>query len=112
MQADLLGDESGFDLVLANLPYVSEDDWAALEPEVRGWEPRQALVGGLLGTEAIDRLLRKVEHRVRSGGLIAAEFGMGQGERLSAVAAECFPDAEIRVRTDLEGIDRVLVIRT
>ena len=112
VQADLLGGESGFDVVLANLPYVSEGDWAELEPEVRDWEPLEALVGGERGTEVIERLLAGVGERVRAGGVIAAEFGVEQGARLMEVARVRFPDGEARVRTDMAGIDRVLVITT
>ncbi len=42
-----------FDLVVANLPYVREDEWAGLAPEIRLWEPREALVAGADGLDAI-----------------------------------------------------------
>jgi release factor glutamine methyltransferase len=46
-----------YDLVLANLPYVREDEWAGLQPEIRNYEPREALVAGPTGLEAIDELV-------------------------------------------------------
>ena len=42
-----------FDLVVANLPYVAEGDWASLQPEVTEWEPREALLAGPDGLDAI-----------------------------------------------------------
>ena len=42
-----------FDLVLANLPYVAEPDWPSLQPEVTQWEPREALLAGPDGLDAI-----------------------------------------------------------
>src|SRR5438309_422856 len=54
---DLLEGVGRFDVIVANLPYVSEADWRGLPPEIRDHEPRAALVGGVRGTEAIERLL-------------------------------------------------------
>ena len=42
-----------FDLILANLPYVAERDWPSLQPEVTQWEPREALLAGPDGLDAI-----------------------------------------------------------
>ena len=46
---------ASFDLILANLPYVSEADWAGLQPEVTEWEPREALLAGPDGLDADPR---------------------------------------------------------
>ena len=46
-----------FDLLVANLPYVSESEWGGLAPEIVRFEPREALVSGPTGLEAIDALL-------------------------------------------------------
>ena len=46
-----------YDLVVANLPYVREDEWLSLAPEIRLWEPREALVSGVDGLEAIRSLV-------------------------------------------------------
>ncbi|MEX2105763.1 MAG: peptide chain release factor N(5)-glutamine methyltransferase, partial [Solirubrobacterales bacterium] len=49
-----------FDLILANLPYVAERDWASLQPEVTEWEPREALLAGPDGLDAYRALLPRV----------------------------------------------------
>ena len=46
-----------FDLVVANLPYVRESEWSSLQPEIVKWEPREALVAGPEGLEAIRELV-------------------------------------------------------
>ena len=51
-----LPEGESFDLVLANLPYVAERDWPALQPEVTQWEPREALLAGPDGLDAYPRL--------------------------------------------------------
>ena len=47
-----LPEDGQFDLILANLPYVAERDWASLQPEVTQWEPREALLAGPDGLDA------------------------------------------------------------
>lgn len=112
VETDLLGDEGPFNVILANLPYVSEAQWPHLEPEVRDWEPREALVSGGAGTESNERLLAVAGAHLAQRGLLAAEFGAGQADRLREVAGGFFRDAEIVVRTDLAGNERVLVVKT
>ncbi len=112
VRADLLGGLRAFDVVVANLPYVPEREWRTLAPEVRGHEPRAALVGGEAGTEVIERLLAQAPAHVAPGGVLALEFGFGQAARVLACARASFGGATIDVRRDLAGIERVLVIRT
>ena len=110
--ADLLGGVSPVDVVLANLPYVAEAEWATLAPEVRDHEPRSALVGGVRGTEVIERLLEVAPMHLRTGGAFALEIGATQGLRLMAVARERFPEADVSVIKDFGGLDRMVVVRT
>lgn len=53
----------GFDLVLANLPYVPEGEWAGLPPEVREWEPREALLAGPDGLDAYRAAIPRLRPR-------------------------------------------------
>ncbi len=96
------------DLVVANLPYVSEPDWEALPPEIREHEPRSALVGGRAGTETIARLLTQAPAHLAPRSLLLCECGDLQAEALRADATRAFPSARIEVRQDLAGLDRVL----
>jgi release factor glutamine methyltransferase len=98
--------EGEWDLVVGNLPYVREDEWEALQPEIRLYEPREALVAGSDGLDAIRGLLASPP----SAQAIALEVGQGQAaevERL--VTAAGFPHTERR--RDLAGIERVVVGR-
>jgi release factor glutamine methyltransferase len=97
-----------FDLLLANLPYVSEEEWEELAPEIREFEPREALVPGPTGIEAIEALLGEVAGHGARPSAIALEVGAGQAGRV----AELVQDARygpVEVRRDLAGIDRVVV---
>jgi len=104
-------DERGvYDAVVSNPPYVPEDEWQGLQPEVRDHEPRIALVPGSTGNEAYEAVVRAAIDMLRSGGLLALELGWKSEEAVRAiVAAEGFQ--QIATTPDLQGIPRVLTAR-
>lgn len=95
-------------LILANLPYVPDAEVARLAPEIRCFEPLEALRGGPDGLDPLRRLLAQAPARLRPGGALLAEFGWGQGPAALALARHHFPTAAIDVLPDLAGVDRVL----
>jgi release factor glutamine methyltransferase len=112
-----------FDLVIANLPYVAERDWAGLEPEVTEWEPRAALLAGEDGLDAYRELLAPMPEgpaeclrptfsdapEVLAGtSAIAVEIGAGQAVEVAELMRDA-GFAEVEVREDLAGIERVVV---
>jgi release factor glutamine methyltransferase len=88
-----------FDLVVANLPYVREDEWAGLAPEIRLYEPRFALVSGADGLDAIRSLVAGAP----PGTPLALEHAPDQAVRVAALLAEP------RTLPDLAGRPRVTV---
>lgn len=105
-----------FDLVLANLPYVRDCDWTELAPEITRHEPRAALLGGEDGLDPIRSLLAALapdSGPARAGlgcDAVGLEVGEGQATDVAAmVGAAGF--AETEVRTDLAGIERVVIGR-
>jgi release factor glutamine methyltransferase len=108
-----LPDEEDFELILANLPYVAEADWSGLQPEVTRWEPRQALLAGADGLDAIRGVIGECGCRFsRSAGVgttaLALEIGAGQADAVVALMEEAGFLA-IERRRDLAGIERVVV---
>jgi release factor glutamine methyltransferase len=91
--------EGRFELVLANLPYVREDEWESLEPEIVRWEPRDALVAGRDGLDAI----RKLVAEAPAGTRLALEHAPAQAGAVRALLREA------RTRRDLAGRERVTV---
>ena len=65
-----------YDLVVANLPYVREDEWDGLAPEIREYEPREALVAGADGLDEIRALVAEAP----AGTLLALEHAPDQAE--------------------------------
>jgi release factor glutamine methyltransferase len=100
-----------FDVVVANLPYVSDREWLGLAPEVRGYEPRGAITPGPTGLEAIEALLGELA--VGAGARAAAvalEVGEGQAEVVSELVRRAGYE-RVERRRDLAGIERVVVGR-
>ena len=100
------------DLVVANLPYVPSGRLDSLQPEVRDYEPREALDGGPDGTDLLRPLLRQAEAYLQPGGAVMLEIDEEQGPAMAEAARSAFPDAGVRVLPDLAGRDRVLVVQT
>ena len=105
-----LADAGRFDLLVANLPYVSEAEWEGLAPEIREYEPREALVPGPTGLEAIQALLGSLAGLERRPAAIALEVGAEQAAAVTGLVREAgYRDAE--TRRDLAGLDRVVIGR-
>ena len=95
-----------FGLVAANPPYLSPADLEAAPPELR-FEPRDALVAGPTGLEAIEAIAARAPAHLEPGGLLLVEVGEGQAE----AAAAAFGGAglgDVGHRADLAGIARVV----
>jgi release factor glutamine methyltransferase len=99
-----------FDLLVANLPYVSEREWEALAPEITGFEPRAALVSGPTGLEAIELLLGEVWASERPPAAIALEVGAGQAGPVTGLVRRAGYE-RVETRADLAGIERVVLGR-
>lgn len=99
-----------FDLVLANLPYVSEEEMRSLHPEIAEYEPRGALVAGPTGLETIEAALGKLALSEPRHGAVALEVGAGQAATVAELVRRGGWD-EVEVRRDLAGIDRVVLGR-
>lgn len=108
---DLLAPVRGerFDVVVSNPPYVGDEEAAALDPEVRDWEPRTALFAGVGGMDVIRRLVPQAAEALKPGGLLAMEIGAAQGPAVVAVIEGTNAFGAPRVRPDLAGRDRIVL---
>jgi release factor glutamine methyltransferase len=103
-------DGSPFDLMLANLPYVSEEEWEELAPEIREYEPHDALVPGPTGLEAIEALAEELFGLAPRPAVVALEVGAGQADAVADLL-EAADYGETEIRSDLAGHDRVVIGR-
>jgi release factor glutamine methyltransferase len=96
-----------FDLVVSNPPYIPSADIAALQPEVRDFEPRTALDGGEEGLDFYRRIVAGAPGFLTRGGWLLLEVGVGQAESVATLLREA-GFAEIFTAKDPGGIDRVV----
>lgn len=106
IQSDLLG-EITCDAVLANLPYIADDE--LLPPDVAHYEPRRALLGGPDGLDVVRRLVQQASAQPRIK-LIALEVGHTQAAATAELLAQAGFGAVER-REDLAGHERVVLGR-
>jgi release factor glutamine methyltransferase len=101
--------EGALDLIVANLPYVSTQDRHTLSREVLS-DPEIALFAGAQGVELVHELIADAPSRLRPGGMLALEIGLGQSEELlSALAEKNYRD--ICSKNDYNGVTRFLFAR-
>lgn len=100
-----------WDFIVSNPPYVREDEFNGLPPDVRLHEPRQALVGGPTGCEVIERLLPAAAARLAPGGWLLIEVGPSTAAAAAGlIAATAGLVAEPTLR-DAAGLPRIVQAR-
>lgn len=99
------------DLLVANPPYLSEAEWAALDPSVKDWEPQVALPSGADGMAATNALLRDGKRVLRPGGWLALEVDCERAGATRA-GAHALGWSDVELVQDLFGRERYLLART
>ncbi len=103
--ADALGDRR-FDMILANPPYLRDDELTAVQPEL-GFEPAGALASGPTGLESHERVVADAVRVLDPDGWLLIEIGVGQHAAvMDLMTAAGFSD--VRTWPDLAGIARVV----
>jgi release factor glutamine methyltransferase len=106
IRREILTDRS-FDLILANPPYIPLADYERLQPEILGFEPREALTDGGDGTLFLGCLLAFAASRLIDGGTLLMEMGSGQDTWCAQRAGEAGL-VSVVTHADLAGIPRLL----
>ena len=116
LEGDLLGALAGqrlegqVDVIVSNPPYIAEADWAALQPEVRLFEPRGALIAGPQGTELHERLLQEAGRYLSPGGALILEIGAGQARAIRQIVEQISGYRFHRLVYDEAGLERVVIV--
>lgn len=97
--------------VVANLPYVTTAEWQSLPRHIREHEPRIALDGGADGLDLFRRLFAQAPQHVEPDGWLLLEIGATQGQAVSALARQAFPQAGVSLHRDYAGLTRIAEIQ-
>ncbi len=116
LEGDLLGAlaerqlEGQVDVMVSNPPYIAEAEWATLQPEVKLFEPRGALVAGPQGTELHERLLQESGRYLSPGGAVIMEIGAGQARAIRRIVEQIPGYRFHRLVYDEAGLERVVIV--
>jgi len=99
------------DVIVANLPYVTDGEYTDLAPEIREYEPQLALTAGAKGLDVIKRLLEEVRDHLNPNGLVLLEIGYQQSQAVKKLAEEMRPRPQfVGLRQDYSGHVRMVTI--
>jgi len=101
-------DKTTFSVILTNPPYVAVGQIERLAPEIRDYEPREALDGGTDGLAMIRRIIREAPRWLEAGGALLLEVGDGQRASIEEILRGSGCWSAWAWRQDLSGKDRVL----
>lgn len=99
-----------YDMICINPPYITADEMDTLPREVT-YEPRLALCGGADGLDIYRRIANEVGAYLKMGGTLLVEIGAMQAASVTGLLKAEFPDALFETVRDLQGLDRVVVMR-
>jgi release factor glutamine methyltransferase len=111
IESDLLTaiPDNSVDFVLSNPPYVSEAEYAALDKTVREHEPRMALVGGVSGTEIIEKLAAQSAQKLVENGWFICELSPMIADQVESHMASTDQWVNISIVKDLARLKRLIV---
>lgn len=107
--ADFPARQAQFQLLVTNPPYVADSDWETLQPEVRRFEPAEALRGGPDGLAFYRRLAPLLPQMLAPGAVAMLETGYNQARAVAALLEE--QELATEIRKDYQQIERVVIGR-
>lgn len=99
----------GLRFIVSNPPYIPDDEWEAVEPNVRDFEPTIALRGGADGLDAVRPLLAGAPALLAPGGELLVEVAASRAQSAATLARENSALRDVRILRDFEGFERVVV---
>lgn len=106
---DQISDDSLFDIIVSNPPYISDSEIELLEAEVRQHEPRLALAGGVDGLDFYRRIIQEAHQYLKAEGKLMLEFSPEQESSLKTLFEESGKFTGVKVKNDLAGRARVII---
>ena len=102
-----LGQNRAFDLIISNPPYIRKDEIRGLQPEIREWEPMNALDGGDDGLDFYREIIPAARERLKDNAILMFEVGFDGADEVAGI----FKDSgygRIQITKDYSGIKRIV----
>ncbi|TES95949.1 peptide chain release factor N(5)-glutamine methyltransferase [Patescibacteria group bacterium] len=111
-QSDLFKNIKGkFDLICANLPYLSKKDYSLVDQEIKNYEPKKSLKGGDEGVDLYLKLFDQIPDHIKKEAQLLIEIHPYQKEALVKAAKEKFKHLKDHTVEDLNHQERVLAMQ-
>jgi release factor glutamine methyltransferase len=104
-------DDGRFDLIVSNPPYVSEPEYAALDKNVKDYEPEGALLAGADGLDVYKRIVEKVDNFLKPDGTLMMEIGYAQGPAVRKLLEENGVFKTVAIEKDFANNDRIAIAK-
>ncbi|MCK4628957.1 MAG: hypothetical protein KAT56_08125, partial [Sedimentisphaerales bacterium] len=104
-------DKSVFDLIVSNPPYVSTQEYEKLEPVVRDYEPKGALLAGNDGLDYYRRIVAEAEPYLADSGVLMVEVAYNQADDVTKLFEESGFLDDVSVVKDHLGHKRIVKAR-
>ena len=102
-------DDTQFDLIVSNPPYVSDDEFEALDKNVKEYEPALALRAGVDGLDVYKRIIENVADFLKPDGGLMMEIGYAQGDAINQLLTDAKLFKEIKIEKDFANNDRIAI---
>lgn len=99
-----------FDIIISNPPYISIAEWDLMDESVRTYEPKMALFAEDQGLAIYKKIAKEAKDLLKSKGKIFLEIGFTQGAAVKRIFEDVFPDKKVRIRKDLFGNERMIIV--
>ncbi|MDD2521124.1 MAG: peptide chain release factor N(5)-glutamine methyltransferase [Kiritimatiellae bacterium] len=102
---------SAFDIIISNPPYIREADFGSLPEEVRKYEPAEALIAGIKGTEVYLAILERVKDYINSEkAFIIFETDPLTCKELEEISKNIFPGSSDQIKNDYNNLERIFTL--
>lgn len=103
--------EQSFDLVISNPPYISQREQSLMDGSVLTYEPHEALFAAHDGLAIYERIATQLADHLLPSGAAYFEIGFAQGPAVVALMKAAIPQAEVILKQDVTGHDRMIRVR-
>jgi release factor glutamine methyltransferase len=97
-----------FDLIVSNPPYIKKNDIKNLQPEIKDWEPIEALDGGEDGLDYYRAIIPEARNHLNESGCLLLELGMSQSDEVKKISEDA-GFINISLVKDYTGIERIII---
>ena len=101
-----------YDIIVSNPPYVDDDEFESLQPEIKLYEPKIALMTGGDSFTFFKYISGQAKRILKPNGIICFEVGASQANRVAEIIKSDFVNINITIIKDLTGIERVVIGKT